>query len=101
MLFRSNDNTHTHTQSQIMSLTNAPEYVSSTVSSSPEGTLLVGETATYTANFTVDQLAFDNSGVQNAIQFTGSSPGNTDDVTDISDDGIDREGLKRSLLESP
>ena len=79
-------------QSQIMSLTNAPEYVSSTVSSSPEGTLLVGETATYTANFTVDQLAFDNSGVQNAIQFTGSSPGNTDDVTDISDDGIDTDG---------
>ena len=79
-------------QSQIMSLTNQPQYISSTDGSSPEGTLLVGETATYTANFVVDQLAFDNSGVQNAIQFTGSSPGNTGDVTDISDDGIDTDG---------
>ena len=29
---------------------------------------------------------------KNAIQFTGSSPGNTGDVTDISDDGIDTDG---------
>ena len=74
-----------------LSLTSGPTFTSST-SSSSEGTLLVGETATYTASYTIIQAALDTGSISNSVLVTGSSPGQSNNVTDTSDDGDDSDG---------
>ena len=74
-----------------LSLTAGPTFISSTASSA-QGTLTVGETATYTASYTITQAALDTGGVSNSVLVTGSSPGQSDNVTDTSDDGDDSDG---------
>ena len=74
-----------------LSLTAGPIFNSSTASSA-QGTLTVGETATYTASYTITQAALDTGGVSNSVLVTGSSPGQSDNVTDTSDDGDDSDG---------
>ena len=59
---------------------------------SSEGTIQVGETATYIAYYIIEQLAADSGNISNTVTATGSSPTGTDDVTDISDDGDDTDG---------
>ena len=56
-----------------------------------EGTLLLGETATYTASFTITQTAYNSGGVVNIAQVFGTAP-NGDSVEDTSDDGDDFDG---------
>jgi uncharacterized repeat protein (TIGR01451 family) len=57
-----------------------------------EGTLKAGETATYVAVYNIQQTAVDLGGIRNVATATASSPGNTNDVQDTSDDGDDTDG---------
>ena len=59
---------------------------------SNEGILRQGETATYNASFIITQQAIDAGGVSNTVTVIASSPGKTNDIFDISDDGDDRDG---------
>ena len=74
-----------------LSLANPPVFVSSSAGSA-QGTLTIGETATYTASYTISQAAADSGSIINFVTATASSPGNTNDVTDVSDDGNDADG---------
>ena len=44
------------------------------------------------ASYIINQNAIDAGGVSNQVTVTSSSPGNTDDVSDVSDDGLDDDG---------
>ena len=59
---------------------------------SNEGILRQGETATYNASFIITQQAIDAGGVSNTVTVVASSPGKTNDIFDISDDGDDTDG---------
>ncbi len=74
-----------------LTLSSGPNFVSSSLSSS-EGSLLVGETATYSATFVIDQIALDSGGLLNSVYGLASSPGNSNNVSDTSDDGDDSDG---------
>lgn len=74
-----------------LTLESGPTYSNSDGSSS-EGTLDVGETATYVASYTFNQAGIDAGGVAFSIIGTASSPGNTNDVTDQSDNANDSDG---------
>ena len=74
-----------------LTLTGGPSFVSATASST-QGTITVGETATYTASYTIAQGTVDSGSVANTLQVTASSPGKNNDVTDTSDDGDDTDG---------
>jgi hypothetical protein len=60
--------------------------------SSSQGSLAVSEIATYTATYSVTQQAVDSGSVVNTVLATASSPGNTNDVIDRSDNGDDSDG---------
>ena len=75
----------------ILSLNSSPTFVSAS-SSSSAGSLQANETATYTASYTITQAAADSGSIINSVIATASSPGNTNDVTDVSDDGNDTDG---------
>ena len=74
-----------------LSITNGPYYSGSDTGAS-QGNLVVGDVATYIAFYTISQQSIDAGGVSNSVTVTASSPGNTNDVTDISDDGDDTDG---------
>ncbi|WP_196889297.1 gliding motility-associated C-terminal domain-containing protein, partial [Aureivirga sp. CE67] len=59
--------------------------------SSVEGTLQVGEIATYTVSYILTQEDVDSGGIKNSITATGESPNETE-VSDVSDDGDDADG---------
>ena len=65
---------------------------SSSSSGSLEGTINPGETASYTVSYTITQNDVSSGRIQNTVTVTGSSPGNTNDVSDVSDDGDDTDG---------
>ena len=69
----------------MVSITDGPYFVSSTLSST-QGNLKVSEIATYIAFFTIDAQAFASGSVINTVSATASSPGQTNDVTDVGDD---------------
>ena len=73
-----------------LSLSSGPIFTSASAGSS-QGTLTLGETATYTASYTITQVAVDAGGTSNTVLATASSPGQSNDVTDISDDGDDTD----------
>ncbi|WP_299129314.1 gliding motility-associated C-terminal domain-containing protein, partial [uncultured Winogradskyella sp.] len=56
-----------------------------------EGTLGVGEVATYTATYEIEQDAIDTGGFSNSVLASGDSPADTT-VNDTSDDGDDNDG---------
>ena len=56
------------------------------------GTLVAGETATYIAYYIISDQAATTGAIINTVSATASSPGNSNDVSDISDDGIDNDG---------
>uniref|UniRef100_UPI00398C606D DUF7507 domain-containing protein n=1 Tax=Winogradskyella sp. A2 TaxID=3366944 RepID=UPI00398C606D len=56
-----------------------------------EGTLQVGEIATYTATYVITQSEVDAGGVSNSVVADGDSPMGTN-VNDTSDDGDDLDG---------
>ena len=75
----------------LLTITNAPSFISARASSL-QGTLTVGEIATYTATFTINQQALDSGRVVNTVLATASSPGQSNNVTDRSDNGNDSDG---------
>ena len=79
-----------------MTLTSGPDFESSDLGSA-EGTLLVGEIATYTASFTITQEAINAGGVSNTVTATGIAP-NQSTVSDVSDDNDDNDG---NLVDDP
>jgi gliding motility-associated-like protein/uncharacterized repeat protein (TIGR01451 family) len=83
--------TLTDGSSNTLSLTGGPTFVSSTASST-QGTLIFNEIATYTASYTISAVAASSGSIINTVTVSGSSPGNTNDVTDVSDDGDDTDG---------
>jgi len=78
-------------------LTTGPTFVSASAAS-PEGTLEIGEVATYTATFVLDLQAVNAGGVSNTVTaeglpvFAQGVPGTPAPVSDVSDDGIDTDG---------
>ncbi len=73
-----------------LALTTGPLFVSANLGSS-EATLLVGETATYTATFIVNAQADNAGGVSNTASAIATTPTGTF-VNDVSDDGDDTDG---------
>ena len=57
-----------------------------------ESVLKPGEIATYEASYTIEEDAADSGEIINYVTVTASSPGNTNDITDLSDDGDDEDG---------
>ena len=70
---------------------NKPIWVSSNMGSI-ESVLKPGEIATYEASYTIEEDAADSGEIINYVTVTASSPGNTNDITDLSDDGDDEDG---------
>ena len=83
--------TLTDNAGNVLSLSSGPVFTSAS-SASSEGILKVGETATYTASYTIEADAAATGSIKNRVLVTSSSPGNTDDVIDISDNGDDNDG---------
>ncbi|MUH38286.1 hypothetical protein D9O36_20755 [Zobellia amurskyensis] len=83
--------TFTDIDTNTLSLTNGPTFNSSTMGSG-EGTLLPTENATYLASFALNSTAIKAGGVNNQVTVLADSPYGTDDVDDLSDDGIDTDG---------
>ncbi|WP_330444544.1 gliding motility-associated C-terminal domain-containing protein [Flavivirga abyssicola] len=73
-----------------LTLTEGPVFDDADLGSA-EGTLLVGEIATYTATFEITQQAINSGGVRNSVEASGISP-SFETVTDVSDDGDDVDG---------
>ncbi|MCO4822260.1 MAG: gliding motility-associated C-terminal domain-containing protein, partial [Flavobacteriaceae bacterium] len=57
-----------------------------------EGTLLIGEIATYIASFTITQEAIYAGGVSNSVLVNGIGMNGEELVSDVSDDGDDFDG---------
>ncbi|MDG2147730.1 MAG: hypothetical protein P8K14_05905, partial [Flavobacteriaceae bacterium] len=78
-----------------LSLTTGPTYSSANYSgaaTSTAGTLLVGETETYNATYQIAASAANTGAVSNSLTVIASSPGQSNNVSDTSDDGIDNDG---------
>jgi uncharacterized repeat protein (TIGR01451 family) len=82
--------TLTDMQGGALTLTSGPTFVSASKGSA-EGTLKVGETATYRATFTITQAAIDGGGISNSVTGTGRPPSGPA-ISDVSDDGDDTDG---------
>ena len=67
----------------VLNISSGP-FFSGSSQGSAQGTIKVGETATYIAFYIIEQAAVDAGGISNTGSATASSPGNTDDVTDLS-----------------
>ncbi|MCB0450814.1 MAG: gliding motility-associated C-terminal domain-containing protein, partial [Confluentibacter sp.] len=77
-------------QGNVLNLTTPVTFQSASLGSIA-GTLLVGETATYTASFTITQQAINAGGVSNSVVASGIAP-NGSSINDMSDDGDDLDG---------
>jgi gliding motility-associated-like protein len=75
---------------EILTLTSEPTFDGADLDS-PEGTLLIGEIATYTATFRINEQALNAGGVSNSVSVSGKTA-NNQVVADISDDGDDFDG---------
>ena len=71
-------------------LTTGPTYVSSSLNSQ-RGTLQVGEIANYIASYKIKDSDVEGGRIENSILAIASSPNNSGDVTDVSDNGIDTD----------
>ena len=70
-----------------LELDSDPVFESSSNGSSPT-LLLVGGSLNYIVSYTISQKAFDSGGVRNSVLAIGSSPRNNNDISDVSDDGL-------------
>ena len=74
-----------------LSLDAGPTFTSAS-SGSSQGSLVSGEIATYTATYTIIQNVANTGSISNIVTGTASSPGQSNNVTDTSDDGDDSDG---------
>ncbi|BAO76682.1 T9SS C-terminal target domain-containing protein [Winogradskyella sp. PG-2] len=74
-----------------LTLATGPTFVSTNQVGGVDGTLRVGEIATYTATYVIEQDAVDAGGFSNSVLADGDSPMNTN-VDDTSDDDDDTDG---------
>ena len=74
-----------------LTLNSGPNFTNASLGSI-EGKLRQGESATYVASFVITQQSIDAGGVSNTVTVVASSPGKTNDIFDISDDGDDTDG---------
>ena len=74
-----------------LTLTSGPSFVSASAGSS-QGTLSIGETATYSATFLITREAATTGSISNSAIATASTPGQSNNVSDTSDDGDDTDG---------
>ena len=74
-----------------LSLNVSPSFSSTTLGSNP-GTLKVGEVQTYTAYHIISAATEKTPSVINSAVAIASSPGQTNNVSDTSDDGDDSDG---------
>ncbi|WP_073141131.1 DUF7507 domain-containing protein [Litoreibacter ascidiaceicola] len=79
------DDTLTRTDGTVLAL-DAPVAFAGADNGSPQGTLLPGEVATYTAQYTLTQADIDAGGISNTAEVSGT-PLSGVPVTDTSDDG--------------
>ncbi|WP_198146891.1 T9SS type B sorting domain-containing protein [Maribacter thermophilus] len=83
--------TFTDIDSNNLTLISGPTFVSASEGST-EGSLEAGETATYSASFSLTDPVLQVGGVINQVSVLADSPYGTNDVSDLSDDGIDTDG---------
>ena len=83
--------TLTDLDGNVLALTTGPTFDNADTGSA-EGTLLVGETATYLATYIITQSDVDAGGVSNTVLADGDSPLGTN-VTDDSDDPNDTDNV--------
>lgn len=84
--------TLTDLDGNVLALTTGPTFDSASAGS-PEGTLEVGEIATYLATYVAEIGAVNSGGVDNTVTATGTPDfGPAPSVSDVSDDGIDTDG---------
>ncbi|SIS89018.1 conserved repeat domain-containing protein [Zobellia uliginosa] len=76
-----------------LTLTSGPTFLSASEGSTA-GTLEAGETATYSASYTLSAPILKAGGVVNQVSVLADSPYGTEDVSDLSDNGIDSDGNK-------
>ena len=74
-----------------LSLSSGPTFISSSASSA-QGTLTVGETATYSATFYITPEVSTTGSINNSVVAFASTSGQTNNVSDTSDDGDDTDG---------
>ena len=74
-----------------LTLNSSPTFLSNSSGSSP-GTLAAGETGTYIATYTFNSSGVSAGGISLTVTGTASTPGNSNNVTDPSDDGDDSDG---------
>ncbi len=74
-----------------LSLTSGPSLTNATTGSSA-ATLQATGVLTYTATYTISNAAANTPSINNRVTVTASSPGNNNNVTDISDNGNDGDG---------
>ena len=72
-------------------------FVGNSDSSSP-GSLIAGETSTYVSTYTIDTAGVNAGGISFTVTGTGSTPGNSNNVVDVSNDGDDSDG---NLIDDP
>ena len=75
---------------ETLTLTSEPTFDGADLGSS-EGSLLIGEIATYIATFTINEQALNAGSVSNSVSVSGKTA-NNQIVADISDDGDDFDG---------
>ena len=83
--------TMTDNNGNALSLDSGPTFVSASTSST-SSTLAIGGTASFTAVYTIAPGPAFSGAIKNRVLVTASSPGNTGDVTDFSDNGNDNDG---------
>ncbi|MDG0968057.1 MAG: hypothetical protein P8N93_07085, partial [Flavobacteriaceae bacterium] len=79
--------TFTDLNGDIVNLSSGPNYLGSDMMGGSPTTLRINEMATFQATFIINQQAVNAGGVSNTITFTASSPGKSNNVSDVSDDG--------------
>ena len=89
--------TLTDNNGNALSLDSGPTYLSATAGSTST-TIKVAGIVTYTATYTLTAAPALSGKIRNTVLATASSPGNTANVIDVSDDGDDTDSNTICLL---
>ena len=77
--------------SAVLNLDSVPTLTTASAGSTSQ-TIVSGGIITFTATYTISQQANDSGSIRNSVTATASSPGKTNDITDVSDNGDDTDG---------